>query len=101
MLKRGRRAKLRQAKTYLNPQSETDAAIADFIEGAVLMRSSAAMRVMLTLAWERMQDFDRAEFERHFGASHNYTSFDRLRSKHHASIEADSLLSHPPTPKIK
>ncbi|WP_273794840.1 hypothetical protein [Brucella intermedia] len=101
MAKRGRKAQLRNVKTYLNPESEVEAAIGDFVDGAVRMRSSAAVRVMLTIAWERMQDFDRAEFDRHFLASHNYTTFERIRSKHFASFTADSLLSNPPTPKIK
>ncbi|WJS87245.1 hypothetical protein [Paracoccus sp. TOH] len=101
MAKRGRKAQLRHVKTYLNPESEVEAGISEFVDSAVRMRSSAAVRAMLTIAWERMQDFDRAEFDRHFSSSHNYSTFERVRSKHHASIEADSLLSNPPTPKIK
>ncbi len=101
MAKRGRKAQLRHVKTYLNPESEVEAGISDFIDSSVRMRSSAAARAMLTIAWEKMQDFDRAEFERHFSASHNYATFERLRSKHQASTEADSLLSNPPTPKLK
>lgn len=101
MAKRGRKAQLRHVKTYLNPESEVEAAISDFVDSSVRMRSSAAVRVMLTIAWDRMQDFDRAEFDRHFSSSHNHSTFERIRLKHQASIEADSLLSNPPTPKIK
>ena len=100
-MKRGRKAALRHLKTYLNPEIEVEAAISNFVDGAVRMRSSAAVRLMLTIAWEQMQGFNRAEFERHFSATHNFATFERLRSKQKASNEADSLLSNPPTPKIK
>lgn len=101
MVKRGRKVQLRQAKAYLNPESENEAAISEFIETAVRMRSSAAMRAMLLIAWDRMCTFDRAEFDRHFSQSHNFSTFERIRSKRHASTGTDSLVSNPPTPKIK
>lgn len=101
MAKRGRKVQLRQVRTYLNPESEVEKAISEFVAGAVRMRTSVALRVMLTIAWEKMQDFDRAEFDRHFAASHRFSTFERIRSKQDASNEADSLLSNPPTPKLK
>ena len=92
---------LLQIKTYLNPQSLTEAEISDFIGAAMRQRGSAAVRAMLSIAWTQMQQFHREEFEQHFKGSHNFTAFERLRAKHKASLEADSLLIHPPTPKLK
>lgn len=101
MAKRGRKVQLRQVKAYLNPESEVEAHISEFIDTSVRMRSSAAIRSMLMIAWDRMAEFDRPEFEQHFKNSHNFTTFERVRSKHHASTGTDSLLSNPPTPKLK
>lgn len=101
MARRGRKAELRQTKTYLNPESEVEAAIIEFIGGSVRMRNSLTIRAMLAIAWEQMQHFGRDDFDRHFYASHNFTSFERIRSKHDASTGTDSLLSNPPTPKLK
>jgi hypothetical protein len=99
--KRKNEPALLQVKTYLNPQSVTEAEISEFIGTAMRMRGSTALRAMLSIAWKQMQQFDREEFEQHFKGSHNFTAFERLRAKHTASIEADSLLIHPPTPKLK
>lgn len=99
--KRNDEPELVQVKTYLNPQSTTEAEISEFVGSAMRMRGSTAVRAMLSIAWTQMQQFDREEFEQHFKGSHNFTAFGRLRAKHKASIEADSLLIHPPTPKLK
>lgn len=101
MSKRGRKSELRQLRTYLHPESEIDTAISDFIDKSVRMRGSHAMRAMLVIAWQQMQGFDRAEFDRHFKGSHNFSVFEKIRSKQEASTGADSLLSNPPTPKLK
>jgi len=101
MVKRGRKSELRQSRTYLNPESEIEAAISEFIDKSVRMRGSHSMRAMLVIAWEQMQGFDRAEFDRHFKGSHNFSVFERIRLKQEASTGADSLLSNPPTPKLK
>ncbi|WP_299592547.1 hypothetical protein [uncultured Tateyamaria sp.] len=101
MAKRGRKTELRQLRTYLNSESETEAQISEFIEKSVRMRASHTMRLMLAIAWEQMQGFDRAEFERHFQGCHNFSAFDRMRSKQQASDGSDSLTINPPTPKIK
>lgn len=101
MKKPAPKAALRQSRTYLNPESEVEAEISDFIDKSVRMRASHVMRSMLLIAWEQMAGFDRAEFDRHFKGAHNYSTFERLRSKHRASKGASSLLTDPPTPKIK
>jgi hypothetical protein len=100
--RRSRKTALKQVRTYLNPESETEAAISEFIDKSVSMRGSYTMRAMLLIAWEQMAGLDRAEFDRVFKGSHNFTVFERIRSKQQqASKGADSLASNPPTPKLK
>lgn len=98
MGKRGRKTQLRQVRAYLNPEQPEEAAICEFVEKAVRMRSGAAVRAMLRLAWAQMQTFERGQFEAHF-PDHRFQTFERIRRS--ASPEADSPVSIPPSPKIK